>query len=549
MIEAYRRDYEEFNAQLMRESYLYNSGQKALLEIGPIYNRFGHLFDMEALSRLQREFDDTPAHFESQRASITHFLVFAVNQYLDASVKGLTEEISREEAAASTGWRGRNMTFQDSAVAISTESIRASRDDIYKWRLATIASSNDLRAERVEKLHEAAALVGMPPGANGHAQDSNGTARESGVDYKRYMPDGGQAFAPAITDARFDAKSDARFDEPARMSYASLYRRLSGLDLESIGRQCQSFLDRTESIYLGRLNEALRSDLGIPVEEATRPDGMYFMHLPRYDDRFPADGITKAYRGTMEGLGIRTENQTNIFIDDEARPHKAPRAFCAPIRVPDDVRLVIRPFGGQADYISFLHEGGHAQHYGSTSATLPSEFKYTGDPALTETYAFLFNHLPSDPLWLEAFLGFGDWEGFVRSSMLTRLFTVRRYAGKFIFELKLHSGAGAGTAGCYADLLTDATKFKTGEAEYLFDLDDGFYSAGYLRAWAFEVALRDYMITRYGRRWWASRRAGGFLREIWETGDRYTADEMAAQIGIGPIDFDLLTGDFLKALA
>ncbi|HEY6331789.1 MAG TPA: hypothetical protein VI756_20850 [Blastocatellia bacterium] len=537
MIEAYRRDYEDFNAQLMNESYLYNSGQKAQLEIGPIYQRFGHLFDMEAIARLQGELEGTPAHFESQRVSITHFLVFAVNQYLDASVKGLTEEISREEAAASTGWRGRNMTFQDSAVAISTESIRASRNDIYNWRLATIAASNDLRAERIEKLHEAAALVAISDGANHSADDSDGIQGYGATVVNGDLPSEGQAFAPA------------RSAEPSCRSYAALYRQLSGLDLESIGRQCQSLLDKTESIYLKQLNLALNSDLGIPIEEATRPDGMYFMHLPRFDDRFPAGGVTRAYRGTMEGLGINTERQNNIVIDDEARPHKAPRAFCAPIRVPDDVRLVIRPFGGQADYISFLHEGGHAQHYGWTSAALPSEFKYTGDPALTETYAFLFNHLPSDALWLEEFLGFGDWGGFIRSSMLTRLFTVRRYAGKFIFEMKLHSGAAAaGTAGRYADLLTDATRFKTSEAEYLFDLDDGFYSAGYLRAWAFEVGLREYVTTRYGRRWWSNRRAGTFLREIWETGDRYNADEMAAQIGIGPIDFDLLTGDFLKAL-
>jgi len=277
---------------------------------------------------------------------------------------------------------------------------------------------------------------------------------------------------------------------------------------------------------------------------------MYFMHLSRYDERFPGDGITKAYRGTMEGLGIETTSQANIFIDDEARPHKAPRAFCAPILVPDDVKLVIRPFGGHADYISFFHEAGHAQHYGWTAAALPAEFKYTGDPALTETYAFLLNHLPNDQVWLETFLSFGNADAFINSSLLTRLFTVRRYAGKFIFELKLHSGALTnGAAACYSDLLSDATKFKTGETEYLFDLDDAFYSAGYLRAWAFEVALREYLVTRFGNAWWSSRRAGNFLKEIWETGDRYTADEMASQIGVGPIDLELLTEDFLKALA
>jgi hypothetical protein len=534
MIDAYRQGYQEFNAELMRESYLYNSGQKMELEIAPIYERYAHLFDSEAVSRLKGILEKTPEHFAGQRASIKHFLVFAVNQLLDSSVKSLTEEISRDEAAAATGWRGRKMTFQDSAVAISTEAVRASRDQIYNWRLSIIAASNDLRVERIEKLHQAASLIGgpLPEGS----PDSPRTGRT------------GQS--PELDRDISDSRPDRGRGQGSSSSYSALYKNLYQLDLDSIASQCESLLARTESVYVARLDEALRSDLGISVDEATRPDGMYLMHLPRYDGRFPPDRIMTAYHGTMEGLGIRTEYQSNILIDDEPRPHKSPRAFCAPIRVPEEVRLVIRPFGGHADYISFLHEAGHAQHYGWTAAGLPSEFKYTGDSALTETYAFLFNHLPSDPVWLETFLGFAGAGDFIKSSILTRLFTVRRYAGKFIFELGLHSGTAHGDAGrAYSEVLSEATGFKTGEAEYLFDMDDAFYSAGYLRAWAFEVVLRDYLITRFGKLWWTNTRAGTFLKELWETGDRYTADEIASQIGIGPINFDLLTDDFLKALA
>ena len=69
-----------------------------------------------------------------------------------------------------------------------------------------------------------------------------------------------------------------------------------------------------------------------------------------------------------------------------------------------------------------------------------------------------------------------------------------------------------------------------------------------MRAWAFEVQLREHLKTRFGQRWWASPRAGSFLKEIWETGDRYTADEMAAQVGIGPIAFDPLIDEFNRAL-
>ena len=90
----------------------------------------------------------------------------------------------------------------------------------------------------------------------------------------------------------------------------------------------------------------------------------------------------------------------------------------------------------------------------------------------------------------------------------------------------------------------DARKRNELRQQFLFDLDDGFYSASYLRAWAFEVSLREYLKTKFGSQWWASKRAGDFLKEIWETGDRYTADEMASQIGVGPISFELLIEEF-----
>src|SRR4030095_10655938 len=235
--------------------------------------------------------------------------------------------------------------------------------------------------------------------------------------------------------------------------------------------------------------------------------------------------------------------------ETDPRPRKNPRAFCVPISIPEDIRLVIRPTGGQSDYQAFLHESGHAQHYAWASPDLQPEFKYTGDYALTETYAFLFNHLISDSNWLGAFAGIKNSNEFTRSVMLARLVTVRRYVAKLLYERQLHLDddlAGAGEL--FAELQTNATSFKSDPSDFLSDLDDSFYSASYLRAWAFEVSLREYLKTRFGSQWWASRRTGDFLKEMWETGDRYSADEMAAQIGIGPIGFGPLIDEFNAAL-
>ncbi len=495
MLDQYRRDFAEFNVATAREHYLFHSGQKSTLEIASIYERFGHLFDREMLGAFKRQAAGLRPDSGTESTSIRRLYAFAVEQFLEDSVKRLTEEICEYEAAASIKWLAREITFQDCTVAITTESDRETRRSLHRKRLGVIESSNDLRAERLMKLYETARSLEYP-------------------------------------------------------SYAALFEELRGLNYSALISQASIFLSSTETIYLRRLDAVLRRALSIGVEEAERSDAMYLLHLTGFDDRFPPEQMIRVYSETMAGLGIKVADQNNIIIDSEPRHRKNPRAFCTPILIPDDIRLVIRPSGGQSDYQSFLHESGHAQHYGWASTHLPPEFKYSGDYALTETYAFLFNHLISDKEWLANFLGIKESNEFVRSVMLARLVTVRRYVAKLMFEERIHrSGDIADAPELYSDLQTQSTSFKTAPGEYLFDLDDSFYSASYLRAWAFEVSLRDYLKMRYGSRWWASLRAGDFLKQIWETGDRYTADEMASQIGIGPIQFDSLIDEFNVTLA
>lgn len=494
MLDQYRRDFAEFNVACAREHYLFQSGQKNTLQITPIYERYGHLFERSLIYDLKRELSETPDHFETENVAIRRLFAFAAEQFLEDSVKRLTEEIGQYEANATVEWMGREMTFQDSTLAITTESDREARRTLFSKRLAVIEASNSLRAERLLKLHE--------------------TARS--LEYS---------------------------------SYVALFEQLRQVDYSVIALQSSTLLSHTEAAYLSRLDEVLWRELGLRVDQAERSDAMHLLHLTSFDDQFPPKQMLQVYGETMAGLGIWVDEQRNISIDSEPRRRKNSRAFCMPILIPDDVRLVIRPAGGQSDYQAFLHESGHAQHYGWASADLSPEFKYTGDYALTETYAFLFNHLISDGDWLSNFLGITDSAEFARSVMLARLVTVRRYVAKFMYERQLHLGEElAESAAVFAMLQTEATGFKTYPAEFLFDLDDSFYSASYLRAWAFEVSLREYLKTRFGSRWWSSPRAGDFLKEIWETGDRYSADEMAAQIGVGPIRFDPLIDEFNAAL-
>ncbi len=494
MLEDYRSDLVDFSTAWMREQYLFLSGQKPGLEIAPIYERYGDLFTLDSIARLRRILEDTPEHFGTERVAVRRLLLFASEQFLEFSAKELTERISAYEAGTMIDVGGRVMTFQQAAVSLRTEPDRQSRRAIFRARAGAIEASNDLRAEHLGILYTA--------------------ARKLGYD-----------------------------------SYTGIYEDLWGLDYRALATQAGALLSETEEAYTANLDEALRLSLDLRLDEAERADALYFLHLTPYDEYFPADDLLRVYKETLASLGIDVDEQTNIVFDSEARPHKTARAFCMPISVPEEIKLVIHPMGGQTDYQTLLHEAGHAQHYAWTSPNLRAEFKYTGDYALTECYAFLFNHLISNSVWLAEMLGFGGSREFSRQVMLTRLLQARRYVAKLNYECELHTGADLEQAPRrYAEIQTRATGFETEPGEFLFDLDDSFYSANYVRAWAFEVILRDHLMTRFGSYWWRSRRAGRFLKEMWELGDRYTADEMALLIGIGPITFGPLIEELKQAL-
>ena len=142
----------------------------------------------------------------------------------------------------------------------------------------------------------------------------------------------------------------------------------------------------------------------------------------------------------MHGLGIDIAHQPGVVLDVEPRRKKSPRAFCAPVHAPGEVYLVLSPVGGVDDFSVLFHEGGHTEHFAHVDPELPFEFRLLGDNAITEAYAFLFQHLVEDPDWLTAQLGVADPEPICAHARAQRLVYLRRYTGKLAYELELHAG-------------------------------------------------------------------------------------------------------------
>jgi hypothetical protein len=202
--------------------------------------------------------------------------------------------------------------------------------------------------------------------------------------------------------------------------------------------------------------------------------------------------------------------------------------------VPGDVRLVVQPRGGHEDYGGALHEMGHLQHFAHINRKLAPADRLVGDESVTEGWAFLFQYLVADPDWLLDELrmpadGIAGWLDF---GAFRKLYFLRRYAAKLMYELRLHGGGPWVVHRAeYAGLLGSLTGVITPEAGYLADVDDGLYAAKYLRAWLLEGSLSTALRDRFGPAWWRVADAGDLLRSMWRDGLGPSAEDVVASLG------------------
>ena len=302
--------------------------------------------------------------------------------------------------------------------------------------------------------------------------------------------------------------------------------------LEPLADQCRAVLESTERLWEESADRLFRERAGVGLDEAARWDIPRVFRAVAWDPQFPADRMLPALEVTLAELGIDLRSQTNVHLDVEQRPLKTPRAFCAPIEVPERVMLVIQPMGGPDDWRALFHEAGHTEHYAHTSGDLAVEERRLGDNAVTEGWAMLFEHLVGEPGLAQppprraAAASDFAWE-----SAVLLLYFVRRYSAKLLYELEFHAAEDVtALRGRYVELLSDAVKIEPSPTDYLGDIDPGFYASAYLRSWAFEAQLRDFLRSEFGNTWFARREAGGLLRELWSLGQRPTAEELLADV-------------------
>jgi len=326
---------------------------------------------------------------------------------------------------------------------------------------------------------------------------------------------------------QIDQEAVRRLDEP---NYYELYKNF-GFRLDEVAAECQEVLDDTERLWEREGDKLFRSRLGIGLDEAKPWDVVRLFRAPELDKLYPNDQMLPALEHTLTDLGIDLHSQENVHLDLDARPSKSPRAFCAPIEVPGKVMLVIQPIGGKDDWEALFHEAGHTEHYANTNADLPMEARRLGDMAVTEGWAMLMQHLVTEPAWLNRRLDVPRVEQLAHDGAVSLLYFVRRYAAKLLYEIEFFQAQNIPSMRSrYAEILGDSLKLSVNPESYLDDIDGSFYVTGYLRSWAFEAQLREFLRSELGNDWFAKRDAGDLLRELWSLGQGPTADQLLKDV-------------------
>lgn len=315
-----------------------------------------------------------------------------------------------------------------------------------------------------------------------------------------------------------------------------------GIDLRELSAALQDASRRQDGSFA-----ALRErwvDFVLGEEREPEPGSHHIAYIRRMS---PLAGTYTKERAvpvcleTLGRLGFDLAADSRIRLDLDDRPQKNPRACVIASDPPSVVHLITRAQGGLHDYQALLHEAGHALHYAGCDPELPYTFRRLArDHALTEIYSFLVESITREPGWHEEHfdLTSGEAEERAEGARFLEILLFRRYAAKLEYELALWSDFERAPeyAPRYAENLRAAIGFRYRPDGYLADMDDGFYSADYLRAWIRAAQLRAHLREQVGSDWWERPETGELLRGLFREGTRPSSEDVAWRIGFDPLD-------------
>ena len=476
---SYQQRAEAFWQAEVLAQYEAGAGLTETLSLAETYESYADLFTFEQVKALIET-----AWVENDSNS-RYLAEFATMRYLRSAVVSFDESFFNQLGPATIAWEGNDVPFFATLPMLASEPSAEKRKQLYAQRAELVTSFNSNREARWQAIYKETQQLGYD-------------------------------------------------------SYYALCNELRGLRLSGLQCFAEQFLQETAVAYQKSLTHWSQTILGTATPAAA--DMYFLLRGAQFDNLFSLDALETAVHQTTQTFGINLAKYDGLEMDLLARPNKSPRPFCAFVQVPDQIKLVINPTGGHQDYRNAFHELGHALHGLHINKNESFALRYLGDDSVGEAYAFLFERLPTEPVWLEEILGSTDGDEYIAYMKFIRLLFLRRCATKVLYENKLHKGVDT-PAQLYAELLQHYLGLDLSASYYLLDVDDGFYNAQYFRAWLLEAQMVAQLRQNFGDEWAISSGTGAFLRPLWAKGQP-TAETISLLLGQQLFNADALIAEF-----
>jgi hypothetical protein len=479
--------YEAYYAEAAEEVRAVRVGEKETSEQAAIVARHADLFTREQRDVLRAA--EADASDEDERERLYRLRRACESGIVDAELAGREDELENALLAARLTFDGEELPLNSAEAMLAVLPDYAKREELGKLWRELAASFNDSRREL---------LVARDELEGGLSGERDAIARNEAQ----------KQISLRELESVLRHAADAAADEYARLR------------------------DRWFERLLGPGRAELPSSAHV----------RWLRRLSPLEATYPKNRSVEICVETVRSLGFELEAIPNIRLDLEDRPQKNPRACVIAADPPEVVHLITRAQGGLSDYQAFLHEAGHALHYAGCDPRLPWTFRaLSRDHALTEIYSYIVEAVTKEPGWHALHFGLSDAEA-EENAEATRFLEVllyRRYAAKLRYELGFWEAFPVERGESprdYAPLLTEATGLAYDSRGHLSDMDAGFYSADYLRAWIRSAQLRAYLRREVGADWWRSAATGEILGGLFAEGTRPSTEDIARRLGFDPLD-------------
>lgn len=476
---------ERFRAAVFEEVHDARSGRKAWPELAPLFVAQGILESSHTLPVIERAIASAEDEEERQ---LRKLLRWAARHHLEAHTARLDDEFSYWRATAKVETGDVSVPVSQATNLIHSTESRAARRRLEDSRLATLEEAVPLQLDRLSRWREAAAELGY----------------------------GG---------------------------YREAVERLAGVNLLGVESEARRLIEETEDLYRDVLERELLQRVGIRPGEAESHDAGWLKRMPWLDGSCQEGDVLGTLRKDLREIGLPLEYGGHVTVEHEPFPGPGMIACCTPVRVPDQIQLLVMPTITQPGCVALLTSVGRALHYAYTDSRLSFEDRALGDLGVVKGHGLLFAGLSRDGVWVRRTRGLQGQalEDYMRGVAVADLFSLREAAARLEFEIRLSDSDNPGDLGpVWAEKLTEATGFRFEARSFLERLGQRFGVARYLRGRMLAAQLDRELRERFDEDWYRNPRTGPFLGDWFANGLRFSAAEVAASLGSDRLGADAL---------